>query len=327
MRRFPFAAVAACLWLAAPAVAQDIDDLDEGVVLEKPFVVGIEPGVWELTLQVGYLDLSNVLMRADGIVTDVEGAKDAIFSDMEISGEQSFHPQLRVTRTFGRHFALENSVGFAIGDFLQSASGVGTKWTDPNGDNVLTDLEREKGSYFLWMHDHGLAWYPRGEGRVQPYLVAGAGSQVYFLDSKYVEGSASGFAFSYGAGLRVVGDDLYSLRIEVRNYHTSVRFAPGSVFETRQDLRGESLIDFPVSRLVPGNQLTEAQVRAAAAQLGLDVETARSPETDVDWLQIDPSTGRFRFDDPNVLIPQPYDEYDEESYSNLWISAGFTAAF
>ncbi len=332
MRRFALVVAALGLLFAPAASAQDIDELDEDVVLEAPFEPGIEAGKWEFSLLFGYVDLSHTLMQADGIVVDVEGANEAIFGDMELAGESSFHPQLRINRNFGQHLALVNTVGFAIGDFQQSVSNDQERWLDPlDAGNVLTDLELEKGSYFVWMHDHALTWYPRGQGRLQPYLVGGVGTQFYFVDSRYIDGMASGLTFSYGAGLRVVGDDLFSLQIEVRNYQTAIQYDVDPIFETRQNLDGNALIDFPVSRLVPGDTLTEEQVRAIADQLGLDVETTVTPEVDVDWLLPTPDPnddpGRLIYQNSAVRIPQLYPGFEEQSYSNLLISVGFTASF
>ena len=141
-----FGAVLLMTVIAPGAVAQDIDDLDEGVVLETPFEPGIEPGVWELSMQVGYIDFSNKFMGAEGIIIDLEDPQQAIFADMELSGASSFHPQVRVGRTLGNHFVFENSIGFAIGDFEQNVSGAQEKWTDQLGTNEFTEIEREQGS-------------------------------------------------------------------------------------------------------------------------------------------------------------------------------------
>ena len=324
MRRFALAAVAVML-VASAAHAQDIDDLDEGVVLETPFVTGIEPNVWEFNLQVGFLDLANSLVGADGIIVDLEGATEAIYGNMTLEGESSFHPQMRFNRTFGTHLALENTVGFAIGDYLQSVDRNSLeKWIEADDENnVLTEFELEKGSYFVWMHEHSLVWYPRGEGRLQPYLLAGAGTQTYFLDSRYVDGSSNAFAFSYGAGLRIIGDDLYSFKLEVRNYHTNISYKVAEIFETRQNLKGDGLIKFPVSRLVDGADLTEEQVRALVEQLDLDSETVITPGFDVNWLI--EQAGELGYN--SARLPAQYDGLEEESYTNLYVSFGFSAAF
>ncbi len=313
MRRFaPLWAVVALL-CALPAAAQDIDDLDEGVVLEKPFELGIEPNSWEISLYFGNLNYDQVLLTTPGIILDVEDPQDILYGDSELSGETSFSPQMRVGRSFGRHLALEAAFGFSIGDFVQTATNFVT-WRDPNSDNDLTDVESEKGSYFVYMHELAGVYYPRGKGRLQPYLIGSLGQNFWQLDSNYVDGIANSLVYSYGAGLRVVGDDLYSFRLEVRRYSTTIQHQVNDVFITAPSLDGRSLIDIPVSRLrsVADSGFTEEQILALLDALDLNPD---------DFVN---ANGEFP---PDLLLPVPYEELQEESYDSIYLSAGFTAAF
>ena len=72
---------------ALPSWAQDIDDLDdldEGVVLEDPFIAGVQPNSWGMAFLFGYRNVSNTLVRAEGIVVDVEFPDEAAFADMDL---------------------------------------------------------------------------------------------------------------------------------------------------------------------------------------------------------------------------------------------------
>lgn len=316
MRRFASFWAVAALLLALPATAQDIDDLDdldEGVVLESPFEPGIEPNVWELSLNFGNVGYATTLVEADGIVVDVEDPVTALYADTALEGESSFNPQFRVGRTFGTHFALEASFGFAIGDFEQTASNF-VSWSDPNDDNTLTEVEREKGSYFVYTQELAGVYYPRGEGRVQPYLIGSIGQSYWELDSNYVDGITDNLAFSYGAGLRIVADDLYSFRVEVRQYRQNVQFELADTFFELPNLDADGLVDFPVSRLqtVAEANLSEPEILAILDSLDLDPEEFRSDD------------GTFP---QSLLLPRPYPELEEQTYTSLFISAGFTAAF
>lgn len=313
MRRFaPVWAVVALL-CALPAAAQDIDDLDEGVVLEKPFELGIEPNVWEISLYFGNMNYDLVLLDTPGILLDVEDPQDMLFGTSELSGESSFSPQIRVARTFGRHLALEGAFGFSIGDFVQSASDF-VSWSDPFSDNDLTEVESEKGSYFVYTHELAAVYYPRGKGRLQPYLIGGLGQNFWQLDTNYVDGIASSLVYSYGAGLRIIGDDLYSFRLEVRRFSTSVQHEVNDVFITTPSVDGRSLVDVPVSRLrsVGDANLTQEQVEAVLRSLELEPDGFRN------------SDGVFP---DELLLPLPYGEIDEATYDTLFLSAGFTASF
>jgi hypothetical protein len=302
----------ACFLLrATPSIGQD--ELDEGVAMEVPFEPGIEANVWEISIHFGYFDLDHKLFDAKGLVADVEAPDDLIFADTEFVGELSFSPQLRFSRTFGQHFALENSFGTSFGDFRQQVvSGTIEKWTDPTdrNTNVITEEEIEKGSYFSILHDHALTYYPRGDGRVQPYLTAGIGSQWFEIDSNYLDGMAGGLAFSYGGGLRVVSDDLYSFRAEVRNYHTTVTYDVNPTWRIEQNLQGTALLGLPVVRLVDAYdaqrnpRFTPQELQEIFARLGMSVP-AELPER----------------------VPIPVSSYDSIDYTNLYISLGFTASF
>lgn len=296
------------LLCALPAMAQDIDDLDdldEGVVLEDPFVYGVQPNKWGLTILFGYRDVSNTLLQAQGIIVDVEFPDDVSFADMKLTGEQSFSPQVRLSRTFGRHFGIEVGGGFSLGDFSQTIEGELTNWTDPESDNEVTETEIQSGSFWLWTGELSGVWYPRGKGVVQPYVIGGAGVDWFDIDSVYIDGASSSVAFSYGLGLKLVGDELYSIRLEVRNYHGTLENKVGATFRTLPNLSADALIDFPVSKLVDRADLTQAEIDAIFAALDLDPNG---------------------LEDLTVL-PVPYDGYEKESYSNLWFSIGFEATF
>lgn len=296
------------LFCALPAVAQDIDDLedlDEGVVLEEPFEHGIQPNSWGLAILFGYRNVSNTLLQAQGIVVDVEFPDEASFADMKIDGAQSFSPQLRLTRTIGRHFGLELGAGFALGDFEQSLESGIVNWVDPEGDNTVTETELQKGSYFVWTGELSGVWYPRGEGVVQPYLIGGGGIDWFDVDSGYIDGATTSTSFSYGVGLKLVGDDIYSIRLEARNYHVQLEHDVAQTFRRLPNLSADGLVDYPISRLVDIDDLSPEEVEAILGSLDLD--------------NLDPET--------LTTLPVPYGNFDSESFTNLWFSIGFEATF
>lgn len=296
---------------ALPSWAQDIDDLDdldEGVVLEDPFVAGVQPNSWGLAFLFGYRNVSNTLVRAEGIVVDVEFPDEAAFADMDLEGQQSFAPQVRLARTFGRHFALELGGGFSLGDFKQNIKGEVVNWVDPDSDNEVTETEIQKGSYWIWTAELSGVWYPRGEGVLQPYLIGGIGQNWFDIDSSYIDGVTSAMAFSYGVGLRIVGDDLYSIRLEVRNYHTSLDHSVGGTFRELPNLSADRLVKFPVSSLVDLDQLSDAQIAAILEALDLDPSIVEG-------------------ENAVTALPVAYVKYEEETFMNLWVSLGFEATF
>ena len=318
------------LILPTAAVAQDLDDLDdldEGVVLEEVFEPGVEPSTWELTIVFGQMDLNHDLLVMEDIIVDIEEPGEVIFNDATIGGETSFAPHLRIGRTFGRHFALEASAGFAVGDFLQSVGDDELNLAGTESENVLTEEELEKGSYFSWDTEIAALWYPRGEGRVQPYLIGAFGRNFFELDSVYANGIAQSNVFSYGLGLRVVGDDLYSFRIEVRNYHRELGFDLGTTFATVPLPNNQGLVEIPLLRR---ERVTYAEFESQEYQdllraLGFSIADVRDIYLEAWENQSGQATT------PPAEFSLEYfrraEPFEEQSFTTLWVSAGFTAAF
>lgn len=304
----------------------DLDDLDEGVVLEEVFEPGIEANAWEVSVMFGAMDLAQDLLEANAIIVDIEEPGDFIMADMKLAGEQSFAPGITIGRTIGRNFAIEAQAMFAVGDFEQSLVGESRKYTDPNSDNELSVEESEKGSYFQWNTSLQGLWYPRGEGRFQPYLIGGIGKQFMELDSVYIDDIASSTVFSYGAGLRIVGDDLYSFRFEVRNFQATQSFAPATRFATIVAPNGGGVFEIPTfvqeggtnatitAELDEDGQLVDPELAALFESLGL------SP---ANFLPED-SEGATTVDIPAFSREVSYGDVD---FSTLYFSVGFTAAF
>lgn len=345
---FSFALVAGLFGLggAGDAFAQDLDDLDdldEGVVLEEVFEPGIEPSTWELSLTFGQMDVSQELLAATGIVVDIEEPGEFITSDMALSGEQSFAPALTIGRTFGRNFALQGTAMFAVGDFEQSLTGNQRKYVDPLSENEVTELETEKGSYWQWNTSLEALWYPRGEGRIQPYLIGGVGYQFLELDSIFVANNVSAPLYSYGIGLRIVGDDLYSFRIEVRNYHSTQSFDPADEFATIVAPNGGGVFDIPVFQEDPNSDGTvevliqrdrqnlsvsvvDPELAAVLQNLGVNISEYVSDELAASLLATLPNGGSTT---QNLVAPSFTTDvsYDDFSYSQLHVTVGFVAAF
>ncbi len=324
IQRIAFGVCALLTLLPLSARAQDIDDLDEGVALETPFESGIEPNVWELGIQIGYIDFTSRLFGAKGIIVDLENAQDAIFADMEITGDSSFQPLIRINRSIGTHLELVNSIGFAIGDFNQQIIGPQEKWKSRDSSNTLTDLELQRGSYFMWRNEHGLTYYPRGRGRVQPFLTAGAGWNNFSIDSPYLAGSAGAFAFSYGGGLRIVADDLFSVTFEIRNYQTDIQFVPSDKYKVIPNLSADGQISFPTAALEDVDNMSDAEIEAIIDRLDLREDLGFGVnDTGADM------RARITADGSELprRLPREIESFEKESYSSIWFSFGFVAAF
>jgi len=228
----------------------DLDDLDEDVVTEKPYEPGIETGAWEFIFQLGFLNLNKRLFGADNIIVDWE-ADGRIYGNMEIQGTSAFSPQFRMSRNWG-HWGFQSTFGFTLGDFDQVVTDLRKRPEDSAA--VFGENDPERGSFFQWYHDHSVIYNVLTKGRLIPYLSAGVGGQYYYMDSTYVFDSTSAFTLSFGGGLRVVADELFSVLFEVKNYRQTLRWHTDSVFmgDVVDPDRDDVLIDIPMTVLEDG---------------------------------------------------------------------------
>jgi hypothetical protein len=228
----------------------DLDDLDEDVVTEKPFEPGIDAGKWEFIFHVGFLDLNKKLFGAENIIVDWQ-AEGRIYADMEIQGQNSFSPQFRMSRNWG-HWGWQSTVGLTLGDFEQTVSDLVIRPED--GGAVFGENDAETGSYFQWYHDHSVVYNVLTKGRLIPFLSAGIGGQYYYMDSAYVFDNTSAFTVSYGGGLRIVADDLFSVVLEAKGYRQTLKWPSRSVFlqNVTDPERDDVLIDIPMTVLEEG---------------------------------------------------------------------------
>ncbi len=228
----------------------DLESLDQDVVTEKPFEAGIDTDKWELSFQIGFMNLAQTLFRADQIVVKWN-SKGKIFGDMEVKGQSAFSPQLRIARNWG-HLGWQQTFGLTLTDFAQSVSNSKERSVSGNqGDVVLLETDLERGSLAMWYHDTALVYNVLTKGRVIPYLMGGVGGQYWYVDSSYINDTPPILAYNIGAGIRIVGDDLFSVTVEVRDYFSKVQHRSGAIFrpgvvDPQDDTRQ---IDIPLSVL------------------------------------------------------------------------------
>ncbi len=230
----------------------DLESLDEDVVTEKAFEAGIDADTWELTLQLGFMQVPKPLYRADQILVKWN-SKGKLFGDMKIEGQSSFSPQFRIGRNWG-HIGWQATIGMTMGDFSQhidSASLTERSFSGKPGEVKLLENDLEVGSLVMWYHDQALVYNVLTRGHLIPYLLGGVGAQYWVIDSAYLKSSDPALTFSFGGGLRIVADDLFSIVLEVRDYITKVQHNSNASFLTNQvDPNDDTrLIDIPLTAL------------------------------------------------------------------------------
>ncbi len=257
---------------------EDLESLDEEVVTEKVFQAGIDVDKWELTVQIGFMQVPKPIFRAEQILVKWN-SKGKLFADMQIDGNSSFSPQVRIGRNWG-HLGWQATLGMTMGDFRQNidaASVVEHSFSGKPGEVVLEENDPEIGSLVTWYHEQALVYNILVRGHLIPYVLGGIGAQYWVIDSAYLKSSDPALTFSFGGGLRVVADDLFSVVFEVRDYMSKVQHNSSSTFLTDQvdpddDTR---LIDIPLTQLdsedteIPFGGFAEESYHAIWFSIGL----------------------------------------------------------
>ncbi len=84
----------------------------------------------------------------------------------------------------------------------------------------------------MWYHDFALVYNVRTKGRILPYLLGGVGAQYWFIDSAYINETRPALTYSIGGGIRIVGDDLFSVTLEVRDYFSKLNIRSDAIYRS-----------------------------------------------------------------------------------------------
>ncbi|MBU1675679.1 hypothetical protein KKA85_07840 [bacterium] len=221
----------------------------------------------ELTLTLGFWQINQEILAADGIIYKYTD-KTTYFGDVSLSGQAAFHPQLRLNYNLLPWFSLEPVVGFSVSEYRArianalslSNQAFGEEENLPMPVDEIGEFDAENRSCITLSTGMNAVFYPRdygnfGKGRWHPYLQGGAHHTWMTLNSDYTDAPAKMWDLSGGVGMRIIADDLISVRMEVMYHHMTVDFEPGRAFAVRDE--GNTRI--PVTRWVEG----EGQVSVA----------------------------------------------------------------
>ena len=151
----------------------------------------------------------------------------------------------------------QQTFGLTLADFAQSVSNAKERSVSGNqGDVVLLETDLERGSMAVWYHDTALVYNVLTKGRILPYILGGVGGQYWYIDSAYINDTPPALTYSIGGGFRIVGDDLFSINFEVRDFFSKLNNRSDSIFrpnvvDPQDDTRQ---IDIPITTLDPQGQ-------------------------------------------------------------------------
>jgi len=225
-------------------IGEDVEEEEaEEEAVEERYEPAIEPGEWSVALTLGYFGLDKTFLQHERLI--YKATDEAFFyGDMEFQGQSAFNPILRVGYNLTAWLALELQGGLTFVDY--EASVTDPMSVDPveaaNPAPVLEvgEFDLERRSALVAVGNVNGVWYPLnmdgdGRGRIHPYVTGGVGMAAYNLDSNYIDETASSVNVNLGGGVRVVVDEVISLRAEVLYQVHTIEFEPAELFDERDE--------------------------------------------------------------------------------------------
>ena len=248
------------------------DDIAEEVLDEPKYVPAIEKGQWNLALTLGYFNMTKTLLQHERLI--YKATDEAFFyGDVELVNESAFNPILRVGYNLSTWLALELQGGVTFSDYqatITNPFSVDPAGGSPTPVTEIGEFDAERRSALIFIGNLNLVWYPLnmdgdGTGRWHPYVTAGGGMALYNIDSNYVDTSATGGNLNVGAGLKIIADDLVSLRVELLYQRHEIQFEPAAVFDSQDD----NTIQVPVYEFDELGRYSEVRSFASQALSGI----------------------------------------------------------
>ena len=215
----------------------------------------------ELTLTLGFWQINKELLAADDIIYKYTD-KETFFGDVRLVGQSAFHPQLRLNYNLLPWFSLEPVFGFSVSEYQAlvanpvslSNQAFGEDENIPEPVEEIGEFDAESRSCITLSTGMNAVFYPRdygnfGKGRWHPYVQGGAHHTWMTLNSDYTDSPATMWDLSGGVGMRVIADDLISVRLEVMYHRMTVDFEPSAAFA----IRDEGNTHIPITRLDESN--------------------------------------------------------------------------
>lgn len=248
--------------------AQDLD-VEEEVVAWVP---GLKPGTLELSMSLGFMNLSGTLLRHEQMIYKYT-TESTYWGDVEINGQTAFNPVVRLGYTAKPWLTVEGYTGLSISEYSSTVVNRHARKNEPDAvptdDPALGEFDAESRSLITLQGGIDLLIYPLnfsddGSGRWQPYLTTQLGKIWYDMNSDFTSGAAGSNDIAFGGGLRLLAERNVSLRLEAAYHLNSVEFKPAEYFlETNEGTTLVPLMEYP---RLDGGTFDERPVSAFAAQ-------------------------------------------------------------
>lgn len=250
------------------SAAKDLDVEDEEGEIWVP---GIRPGTVELSMSLGFMNLSGPLLEHKQMVYRYT-AESTYWGDVSVKAQTAFNPVLRIGYAVKPWLALDGHAGLSISQYemtvenryvRSNANDAAPERFAPLEDASLTpeqaqDLEDtdqlawETRSLITVQTGVDVLVYPLnfsgdGGGRWQPYLTGQVGKIWYDMNSNFTAGRAGSNDIAFGGGLRLLAERNVSVRLEATYHLNTIEFKPAQYFlETDEGTTRVPLVEYPV---------------------------------------------------------------------------------
>lgn len=213
----------------------------------------------ELSMALGFLDLGTTLLSHEQIIYKYT-TEYTYWGDVDLNGQNAFAPQLRLGYSLTKWLTLESIGSISFSEYKASITNRNRRKNEPGSaveeNPALGEFDAEHRSLITLSFGGNAVFYPMGlireEGRglLQPYLTGGYSRMWYDMNSQYSDGMVSTNDYNIGAGLRIVGDDRVSIRLEVTYHKNTVEFDAPQYFQILDE--GTTLIPLEEHPIVDG---------------------------------------------------------------------------
>jgi hypothetical protein len=248
--------------------AQDLAAADADTTRWVP---GLRPGTMELSMSLGFMNLSGVLLEHEQMIYKYT-IESTYWGDVRIKGQTAFNPVLRLGYTLYPWLTIEGYGGLSISEYAATVESRFMRKNDQEARPIPAELgafDAEARSLITLQGGIGVLVYPlnfkgNGDGRVHPYVTGLVGGVSYDMNSDFTDGPAGSRDLAFGAGLRLLAERNISLRIEATYHWNSIEFTPAEYFlATNENTTLVPLMEYP--RLANG-QMEEKRITSFAAQ-------------------------------------------------------------
>jgi hypothetical protein len=223
----------------------------------KAYVPGIYGGDLECSLTMGFLDLNTTLLHGSQLVYKYTDAA-TYWGDVSLRGQSAFNPIVSLNYNLNSWLAFEPHFSISFSEYHAAITNRHYRANDDPEAPILNDppleeFDAERRSVVtVHLGLNGIV-YPfnlngDGKGRFQPFLLGGAQRSYFDLNSSYTGDTSASWTYRFGGGVRLITDDLISVRVQVTLDTTTIDFMPSPRW---LDLN-EGTVQVPVFHVVNG---------------------------------------------------------------------------